>query len=84
MPGIGNKISLKFKKCAISYKSQLKMADLAGTKNRKGLQKTNKTPSPHAREKSPRHKSIPEIAVRCYPPRKTSQLTGESEEGPER
>ena len=56
------------------------MAGLAGTENREGIQKTH----PLARERKPRHKSIPEIAVQCHPPRKTAQLTTEPEEWPKR
>ena len=44
------------------------MVDLAGTENRKGIRKkTNKTPALTARERTPRHISIPESAVRCHP-----------------
>ena len=58
---------------------------MAGTENRKGIQKKNKKhPPPTARERTPHHKSIPENAVRCHPPRKTSQLTAEPEEWPKR
>ena len=32
------------------------------------------------RERTPRHRSIPEIAECCHPPRKTSQLPAEPEE----
>ena len=60
------------------------MADVTCEENQKGIQKTyKKTPLP-AREKTPRHRSIPEIAVRCHPPRKTSQLTAEPGEWPKR
>ena len=41
------------------------------------------TPHP-AREKTHRHRSIPEIAVLCHLPRKTSQLPAEPEEWPKR
>ena len=57
------------------------MADPAGTENRKGIQKT---PQPPALERTPCHKSIPKIAVRCHSPRNTSQLTAEPEEWPKR
>ena len=64
--GSRNKISLKFKKCAISNKS-IQMAELAGTENRKEKRKNKqKTPTP-ARERTPRHRSIPEIAVGAIP-----------------
>ena len=38
------------------------MADLAGTENRKAIQNNPKTSPPTARERTPRHRSIPEIA----------------------
>ena len=41
------------------------------------------TPTP-ARERTHRHISIPETAVWCHPPRKTSQLPAESEKWPKR
>ena len=40
--------------------------------------RTDDLPSP-ARVRTPRHRSIPLIAVRSHLPRKTSQLTGEPE-----
>ena len=44
----------------------------------------NQHKTPHSsRERTPRHRDIPEIAVWCHP-RKTSQLTAEPEELPQR
>ena len=60
------------------------MADLAGTENRKGIQRKTKNTPPPPREKTPCHRSIPEIAVRFQPSRKTSQLLAEPEEWPKR
>ena len=60
------------------------MADPAGTETvKEAKERTKNTPHP-ARERTPRHRSIPEIAVRCHLPRKTSQLTAEPEEWPKR
>ena len=45
----------------------------------------NSANHPHpTRERTHRHRSIPEIAVLCYLPRKTSQLPAEPEEWPKR
>ena len=52
------------------------MSDPAGMKTVEELKKRNKDTQP-ARERTRRHRSIPEIAVRCHLPRKTSQLTAE-------
>ena len=52
-------------------------------KNEKEYEKTKKN-TPSSREKTSLHRSIPEMAVRCQPPRKTSQLTAEPEEWPKR
>ena len=56
------------------------MADLAGTENRTGIQKSKTVTPPTARERTPGHRSIPEFAVRCPPPRNTSEITAEPEE----
>ena len=59
------------------------MADPACTETvEEAKQRTKKTHP--ARERTPRHKSIPEVAVRCHLSRKTSQLTAEPEEWPMR
>ena len=79
--GSRNKISLKFKKCAISNKS---IQNGGPGRCRKSQRNTKKTPPPTAGERTPRHRSILEIVVRCHPPRKTSQLTAELEESPKR
>ena len=43
----------------------------------------NSAKNPHpARERTHRHRSIPEIAVLCHLPRKTTQLPAEPEEWP--
>ena len=47
------------------------MADLTGTENRKGIQKKPKKSPPPARERTAHHRSVPETAVRCHPPRKS-------------
>ena len=44
------------------------MADLAGTENRKRTQKKEQKTPPPARERTPRHRSIPEVAMQCHPP----------------
>ena len=61
------------------------MADVAATENCKGNKKKPTKHPPHpAQDKTLRHRSIPEIAMRCHPHRKTSQLTAEPEEWPKR
>ena len=74
--GSRNKISLK---CAITNKS---IQNGRPGRYRK-LQRNKRKPTTHPHpqpEKTPRQRSIPEIAVRCHLPRKTSQLTAEPEE----
>ena len=43
--------------------------------------RTQNNPHP-ARERTPHHRSIPESAMWCHPPRKTFQLPAETEEWP--
>ena len=59
------------------------MADPAGTETVEEAKNAQKTPH-LSRERTSRNRSIPEIAVRCHLPRKTSQLPAEPEEWPKR
>ena len=52
-------------------------------KLKKMMENSANTPHP-TRERTHRHRSIPEIAVLCHLPRKTSQLPAEPEEWPKR
>ena len=52
-------------------------------KSKKMMGNSAKDPHP-TRERTHRHRSIPEIAVLCHLPRKTSQLPAEPEEWPKR
>ena len=54
------------------------MADPAGTDTVEEAKNAEKTSHP-ARERKPRPRSIPEIAVRCHLSRNTSQPTAEPE-----
>ena len=63
---------------------RFKIANPAGTENRQRSRKTHKKHPHPARERTSRHRSIPEIAVRCHLPRKTSQPKVEPEEWPKR
>ena len=58
--GSRNKISLKFKKCAISNMS---IQNGGPGRYRKSQRNTKKTPPPTAQERTLRHRSIPGIAV---------------------
>ena len=77
------KISIKNSKCAISNK-HIQDGRPGRYENRRGSKNKGRTEPDPARERTARHKSIPEIAVRCHHPRKTSQITAKPEEWPKR
>ena len=71
---------MKYSKCAIQNGRPDRYWKL-----KRMMKKRKKTPhTPHPdRDRTPRRRSIPEIAVWCHLPWKTSQLPAEPENGPE-